>query len=259
MAASCGRRRTPRGDPRETSPSRAAASGLDEDLSSCVAATSAQVDRSNEHNTSLYNGSQHALTGTPAQCQKSTVGFVSPFEADEHIPAKAFRGGDAMLICSYDQLRAATDDFEPKFRRGMPLPAGLLLVVLQVLIDCLFSCSIGRGGFGSVYSGVLNGRDVAIKRLRIEGNGENGPASTQGSTEFLQEIAISIRVRSPFILQLVGMARTTDDSMLKRSIILPESELNYAHRAGCPRPPWRAANTISRRHSTASSAALYTR
>lgn len=73
---------------------------------------------------------------------------------------------------SYNELRTATDNFHPRNK-------------------------IGRGGFGTVYKGILiNGIEVAVKTLSAE--------SKQGVREFLTEIDIISNVRHPNLVQLIG-------------------------------------------------------
>ncbi|XWS18339.1 hypothetical protein CRYUN_Cryun32bG0035300 [Craigia yunnanensis] len=73
---------------------------------------------------------------------------------------------------SYNQLRSATDDF-------------------------LSSNKIGRGGFGTVYKGVLkDGTEVAVKTLAAR--------SKQGVHEFLTEINTISNVKHPNLVELIG-------------------------------------------------------
>ncbi|KAK1364839.1 Protein kinase domain-containing protein [Heracleum sosnowskyi] len=73
---------------------------------------------------------------------------------------------------SYKELRTATDNFHPRNK-------------------------IGRGGFGTVYKGILiNGIEVAVKTLSAQ--------SKQGVREFLTEIDIISNVRHTNLVQLIG-------------------------------------------------------
>ncbi|RLN00156.1 wall-associated receptor kinase-like 21 [Panicum miliaceum] len=74
---------------------------------------------------------------------------------------------------SYDELAAATGNFSDDRR-------------------------LGRGGFGSVYSGVLadGNRDVAVKRV--------SETSRQGWKEFASEVRIISRLRHRNLVQLIG-------------------------------------------------------
>ncbi|KAK1695787.1 hypothetical protein QYE76_012484 [Lolium multiflorum] len=55
---------------------------------------------------------------------------------------------------------------------------------------------IGEGGFGCVYKGVLRNTTVAIKMLHSE--------SSQGKSQFQQELSVLSRVRHPNIVTLMG-------------------------------------------------------
>ncbi|KAK8514033.1 hypothetical protein V6N13_062937 [Hibiscus sabdariffa] len=73
---------------------------------------------------------------------------------------------------SYNQLRSATDDFNS-------------------------SNKIGRGGFGTVYKGILKDRtEVAVKTLAAQ--------SKQGAREFLTEINTISNVKHPNLVELIG-------------------------------------------------------
>ncbi|XWS15723.1 hypothetical protein CRYUN_Cryun34aG0026400 [Craigia yunnanensis] len=91
--------------------------------------------------------------------------------------AEAIDGIDEQLLrrvnhFSYNQIRAATDDFHS-------------------------SNKIGRGGFGTVYKGVLkDGTEVAVKTLSAQ--------SKQGVREFLTEINTISNVKHPNLVELIG-------------------------------------------------------
>ncbi|XVF25831.1 hypothetical protein REPUB_Repub13aG0247600 [Reevesia pubescens] len=73
---------------------------------------------------------------------------------------------------SYNQLRSATDDFHSRNK-------------------------LGRGGFGTVFKGVLkDGTEVAVKPLAAQ--------SKQGVREFLTEINTISNVKHPNLVELIG-------------------------------------------------------
>ncbi|GMH15854.1 hypothetical protein Nepgr_017695 [Nepenthes gracilis] len=83
---------------------------------------------------------------------------------------------------SYNELRAATDNFH-------------------------LTNKIGRGGFGTVYKGILKGGvQVAVKTLSAE--------SKQGVREFLTEIKIIANVRHPNLVALIGCCAEGDNRIL---------------------------------------------
>ena len=83
----------------------------------------------------------------------------------------------------YDELTAATGNFSDDRR-------------------------LGRGGFGSVYRGLLTGTnlDVAVKRV--------SETSRQGWKEFVSEVRIISRLRHRNLVQLIGWCHGGDDDEL---------------------------------------------
>ncbi|XVF16862.1 hypothetical protein REPUB_Repub10bG0068200 [Reevesia pubescens] len=66
---------------------------------------------------------------------------------------------------------------------------------------------VGHGGFGSVYRGVLsNGRKVAIKLM--------DQAGKQGEEEFKMEVELLSRLRSPYLLALIGYCSDSSHKLL---------------------------------------------
>ncbi|XP_052208641.1 probable serine/threonine-protein kinase PBL7 [Diospyros lotus] len=66
---------------------------------------------------------------------------------------------------------------------------------------------IGHGGFGSVYRGVLqDGRKVAVKLM--------DQAGKQGEEEFKVEVELLSRLRSPYLLALIGYCSDNNHKLL---------------------------------------------
>ncbi|GBG84266.1 hypothetical protein CBR_g38237 [Chara braunii] len=97
---------------------------------------------------------------------------------------------------SVQDLRKATNDFSP-------------------------SRILGRGGFGSVYKGVLeDGTPVAVKRLHRDSSSSSAIAGlqnkggSQGAREFKAEVSIISRVHHRHLVQLIGYAITENEQLL---------------------------------------------
>ncbi|OVA00113.1 Protein kinase domain [Macleaya cordata] len=66
---------------------------------------------------------------------------------------------------------------------------------------------VGHGGFGSVYRGVLpDGRKIAVKLMDRAGK--------QGEEEFKMEVELLSRLRSPYLLALLGYCSESDRKLI---------------------------------------------
>jgi serine/threonine protein kinase len=97
---------------------------------------------------------------------------------------------------SYEQLAAATDGFAP-------------------------GNIIGQGGFGCVYRGVLDGAEVAIKKLKTE--------SRQGDREFRAEVEIISRVHHRNLVSLVGYCIYSDERLLVYEFVANKTLDSHLH------------------------------
>ncbi|OAY68705.1 putative LRR receptor-like serine/threonine-protein kinase [Ananas comosus] len=118
------------------------------------------------------------------QVDMSWCCFPSRKRNDPYPPQElgVFSSPKNIKLFSYEELRSATDNFH----RGN---------------------KIGRGGFGTVYKGILNsGREVAVKVLSAE--------SRQGVKEFLTEIDVITNVRHQNLVELLGCCVQANNRIL---------------------------------------------
>ncbi|KAJ6795627.1 proline-rich receptor-like protein kinase PERK15 [Iris pallida] len=106
---------------------------------------------------------------------------------------------------SYEELKEATNDFEP-------------------------ACVLGEGGFGRVYKGILSdGTAVAIKKLTNGGH--------QGDKEFLVEVEMLSRLHHRNLVRLVGYYGSRDSNLLCYELVSNGSLESWLHGplgANCP-------------------------
>ncbi|XP_019087866.1 PREDICTED: cysteine-rich receptor-like protein kinase 14 isoform X1 [Camelina sativa] len=77
---------------------------------------------------------------------------------------------------------------------------------------------IGRGGFGEVFKGVLNGTEVAIKRL--------SKASKQGAVEFKNEVVLVAKLHHRNLVRLLGFCLEGEEKILVYEFV-PNKSLDY--------------------------------
>ncbi|KAI4323651.1 hypothetical protein L6164_023239 [Bauhinia variegata] len=103
------------------------------------------------------------------------------------------------------------------------LKADLPIMPLSIIKHCTNHFSdeskLGRGGFGSVYKGVLpNGKDVAIKRL--------SRTSHQGFEEFKNEVIFIAKLQHRNLVRLLGCCMEENEKVLVYEY-MPNSSLDY--------------------------------
>uniref|UniRef100_A0A0E0QUS8 non-specific serine/threonine protein kinase n=1 Tax=Oryza rufipogon TaxID=4529 RepID=A0A0E0QUS8_ORYRU len=98
-------------------------------------------------------------------------------ELGQEIPAKDLE----FPFVEYDKILVATDNFSE-------------------------ASLIGKGGFGKVYKGVLDGREVAVKRL--------SSWSEQGIVEFRNEVVLIAKLQHRNLVRLVGCSIEGDEKLL---------------------------------------------
>ncbi|KAF0897400.1 hypothetical protein E2562_036936 [Oryza meyeriana var. granulata] len=88
---------------------------------------------------------------------------------------------------------------------GMQLSMEVLLKATNNFSE---DCILGRGGFGVVFKGNLNGKLVAVKRC------DSGTMGTKGQQEFLAEIDVLRKVRHRHLVALLGYCTHGNERLL---------------------------------------------
>ncbi|CAN6180062.1 unnamed protein product [Urochloa humidicola] len=88
---------------------------------------------------------------------------------------------------------------------GMQLPMSVLLKATNSFDEDYI---LGRGGFGVVFKGTLNGKLVAVKRC------DSGTMGTKGLQEFMAEIDVLRKVRHRHLVALLGYCTHGNERLL---------------------------------------------
>ncbi|XP_018455875.1 putative cysteine-rich receptor-like protein kinase 39 [Raphanus sativus] len=92
-------------------------------------------------------------------------------------------------------------------------------MILSATNDFSPENKLGRGGFGTVYKGILpNGQEIAVKRL-VSGSG-------QGSTEFKNEVSLLRRLEHKNLVKLLGFCSEGNEKILVYELV-PNSSLDH--------------------------------
>ncbi|CBI41123.3 unnamed protein product, partial [Vitis vinifera] len=82
-----------------------------------------------------------------------------------------------------------------------------LSIVIAATNNFSFTNKLGRGGFGSVYKGLLsNGQEIAVKRLSKD--------SGQGVEEFKNEVTLIAKLQHKNLVKLLGCCIEKEEKML---------------------------------------------
>ncbi|XP_049931987.1 cysteine-rich receptor-like protein kinase 10 [Nymphaea colorata] len=90
--------------------------------------------------------------------------------------------------------------------RNYELPQYSLKAVQEATNNFSVENKLGRGGFGPVYKGQLNGRLVAVKRL--------SESSGQGLKEFMNEVILIAKLQHKNLVRLLGCCAERGEKML---------------------------------------------
>ncbi|KAI5340749.1 hypothetical protein L3X38_020023 [Prunus dulcis] len=121
--------------------------------------------------------------------------------------------------------------------RGSSLPSNLchyfsLAEIKDATRNFSEICIIGRGGFGNVYKGYLDGAatPVAIKRLK--------PESSQGAHEFKTEIEMLSHLRHRHLVSLIGYCADEGEMILVYDMMDRGALSDYLYHKDNPSLPW---------------------
>jgi len=109
------------------------------------------------------------------------------------------------------------------------------------LEDLEFGRQIGRGAFGEVFRGKLNGTDVAIKRLCIMENVND----ERGMAEFRRELKFLTRLRHRHIVQFLGACTTPPNLCIIMDYCDKGSLYGYLHNMNKAFSPFKALKWMS--------------
>ncbi|XP_076955326.1 G-type lectin S-receptor-like serine/threonine-protein kinase At4g27290 [Bidens hawaiensis] len=100
----------------------------------------------------------------------------------------------------------------------MDLPLFSFSMVAQSTASFSLGNKLGEGGFGSVYKGVLEGKEVAVKRLSM--------TSKQGLDEFKNEVICISKLQHRNLVRLLGCSIEGDEKLLIYEY-LPNRSLDF--------------------------------
>ncbi|KAJ1289350.1 hypothetical protein BS78_02G157400 [Paspalum vaginatum] len=207
---------------------RAAARGGDRALETAVAATPAGGSGGSSHSQPpkktnvIYDPKSPPPGGPPApQDYHHSVELTPPATTTAAASSSGYlsSGGSS-------NSKSHHDDW-PRGQQPVSLPAGEVLFrgafgygeLAAATNGFSDSNLLGRGGFGDVYVGTVDGADVAVKRLRA--------GSQQGDPEFQAELRIISRVHHRNLVSLVGYCVADAGQRLLVYEFVPNSTLHH--------------------------------
>ncbi|KAK9706550.1 hypothetical protein RND81_07G134400 [Saponaria officinalis] len=131
---------------------------------------------------------------------------------------------------SFDTSRPTTEIKEVPKMTNRSDPLQFDLETLKLATDNFDDAkTLGRGGFGAVYKGLLpNGQQIAVKRL--------ASGSTQGDTEFGNEVRHLADVQHPNLVTLLGFCTENGEKLLVYEFVLNLSLEKFLHGSNESRP-----------------------
>ncbi|KAG5597723.1 hypothetical protein H5410_038955 [Solanum commersonii] len=97
-------------------------------------------------------------------------------------------------------------DYSGSCAEKLEIPLFDLSTIMKATNNFSIDRKIGEGGFGPVYKGILEGQEIAVKRLsRI---------STQGENEFMNEVVYIAKLQHRNLVKILGCCIEGEEKML---------------------------------------------
>ncbi|KAJ9540870.1 hypothetical protein OSB04_027376 [Centaurea solstitialis] len=103
-------------------------------------------------------------------------------------------------------------------RQDMELPLFSFSEIVKATSEFSIHNKLGQGGFGAVYKGVLEGGEIAVKRL--------SKTSSQGLAEFQNEVICIAKLQHRNLVKLLGYCIQGDEKMLVYEY-MPNKSLDF--------------------------------
>jgi hypothetical protein len=144
-------------------------------------------------------------------------------------------GGGSNL---FDSTRVLSDDAAAADAAAdADAPAAAQLVGSDWEIDTTklqFLEKVASGSFGDVFRGTYLGSEVAIKALRVSGDGGDAAAARTMLSEFAQELGVLRRVRHKHVVQLIGASAGPPACLIVTEFMRAGSLSAFLRRGGAP-------------------------
>ena len=104
------------------------------------------------------------------------------------------------------ELMNEAKELEIEGRKGFKLKVYSVSSIMDATNCFSDENKLGEGGYGPVYKGLLDGQEIAIKRL--------SRSSRQGLVEFKNELIIVAKLQHTNLVQLLGFCIQREEKML---------------------------------------------
>uniref|UniRef100_M1BNW4 non-specific serine/threonine protein kinase n=1 Tax=Solanum tuberosum TaxID=4113 RepID=M1BNW4_SOLTU len=97
-------------------------------------------------------------------------------------------------------------DYSGSCAEELEIPLFDLSTIMKATNNFSIDRKIGEGGFGPVYKGILEGLEIAVKRL--------SRTSTQGENEFMNEVVYIAKLQHRNLVKILGCCIEGEEKML---------------------------------------------